>query len=372
VDYLPEVKPSVMMNVPTLFNRVYSRVMETRGQMTGIKAFLFDKALHYGKEMIPYIVDDRENEVPFSTYLPYTILNHLVLDKIRERFGGNLKYATCGGAGCPREVLDFMWAIGIPVLEGYGLTETSPMNTVNVFEKGGRLKLGTVGSPLSNVEILIGDPNEEGEGEILVRGPHVMQGYHNLPQETKDAFITLNGKKYFRTGDLGRIITEKRMVENKERMVDFLKVTGRVKEQYKLENGKYVVPAPLEDKIQLSTFIAQAVLYGDNKESNIVMLVLDEITLRNWRESRGLQGSFNFQEELEKEDVVELTRHELKKVLSYLPSYARPKRFFFIPYLLTPDNEFATPKLSIKRPRVFKHFKQEIEDCYSGRVGFDI
>ena len=151
VDYLPEVKPSVMMNVPTLFNRVYSRVMETRDQMTvrgallsplsivvslgaatqGVKAFLFDKALHYGKEMIPYIVDDRENEVPFSTYLPYTILNHLVLDKvqystvlycypyvmiiitqIRERFGGNLKYATCGGAGCPREVLDFMWAIG--------------------------------------------------------------------------------------------------------------------------------------------------------------------------------------------------------------------------------------------------------------------
>jgi len=312
VDYLPEVKPNVMMNVPVLFSRVYSRVMEARGSMTGIKAKLFDTALAVGRERTPYIVDDRESEIPTSLKIKHALLDGLVLKKIRERFGGNLVYAMSGGAGCPEEVLRFMWAIGIPVLEGYGLTETSPMVSVNVFELGGRMKLGTVGVPLSNVEIKIDNPQGElMEGEILVHGPNVMRGYHNLEEETKKVMVEIDGKRYFRTGDVGRIITEDRVVEGKPTSVDFLKITGRVKEQYKLENGKYVAPAPLEDKLCLSPYISQAVLYGDNMPHNIVLVVADEVALRNWRGVSETDESFVYEKEIEKEDVVDFIRKEV-------------------------------------------------------------
>lgn len=204
----------------------------------------------------------------------YGVLEKLVLDKIRARFGGKLRHGFVAGAACPTEVLEFMDAIGISICEGYGLTETSPIITINTPEQR---SVGTVGRAIGGVTVHIVD--EDGnevpkgkEGEICCVGPNVMHGYYNN-QEATDEVITLcpEGKnRMFHTGDLGRMGED-----------GYVKVTGRLKEQYKLENGKYVVPTPIEEAIGMSRYIAQVVLCGANRPYNVALLVPEWATIRS-------------------------------------------------------------------------------------------
>ena len=189
----------------------------------------------------------------------YGIFDKLVFSKVRDRFGGRLKYAFSGGAALSREVGEFINDMNILVFEGYGLTETSPITSCN---RPGAHKIGTIGKPIPGVDVYICD--EDGntlptgsEGEIVVVGPNVMQGYHKRQDATDEVIFQLNGTRAFRTGDMGRIEPD-----------EFIKITGRVKEQYKLENGKYVVPSPLEELLKLSGFINQVFIYGMNKPYN--------------------------------------------------------------------------------------------------------
>src|SRR6185295_761026 len=205
----------------------------------------------------------------------------IVFTKVRDRFGGRLKYAFSGGSALSRDVAEFIDSLGITVYEGYGLTETSPIATAN---RPGGHRIGSVGQPIPGVKVVLDKSKADDgkQGEIIVYGPNVMMGYHNRDTENKEVFTEDGG---FRTGDLGVLDDD-----------GFLFITGRIKEQYKLENGKYVAPAPLEEHLKLSPFIVNAMVYGDNRLFNVALIVPDVEALKAWAKERG--ESFGTDQEL--------------------------------------------------------------------------
>ena len=277
------------------------------------------------------------------------LLDKLVFSKVRERFGGRLRYAFSGGAALSPEVGEFIDTLGILVYEGYGLTETSPIATAN---RPGSRKMGSVGKPIQDVEVIIDtsvvDDEESQDGEILVKGPNVMQGYHNLDSETASV-MTEDGA--FRTGDLGRLDDD-----------GFLFITGRIKEQYKLENGKYVVPAPLEEILQLSPFINQAFVDGANRLFNIALIVPDRPALEKWAQQQGLKGSY--EEWLEMPQVQSLFEDQVLQQGEGFKSYERPKKIRLIAEEFSVDNGMLTPKMSLKRKVVTDVYGDAIDALY--------
>ena len=253
IDNFAEVRPTVLYAVPRVFNKIYGGLKKKIAEEGGAKKKLFDAAMENAERRKQL---ESKGESSFWADTLHTFYDRMIFSKVRERFGGRLRYACSGGAALSPEVGDFIDKLGIFVCEGYGLTETSPIVTTN---HPAARKLGSVGQPIAGVEVIIDtsvvENKDSGDGEIVVRGPNVMQGYHNLPEETADV---LSGDGEFRTGDLGRLDDD-----------GFLYITGRIKEQYKLENGKYVVPAPLEELLQLSPYINQACIHGFNKPFNV-------------------------------------------------------------------------------------------------------
>ena len=252
VEGISLVKPSLLICVPTLLNRIFDGVMKRVDEGPPLAKRLFYWALRVARKRNHLLEHGRA--VPVLLSLQHRIFDKIVFSKVRARLGENLSYVSNGGAAVPLKVAQFFEDIGIPVLNGYGLTETSPIIAFSGPEWSMR-RLGTCGVTLPGVSILIVDPSTleempaETDGEICVSGPNVMQGYHNRPDASAEVFLMRGGRKYFRTGDLGHMVDGK-----------FLKVTGRIKEQFKLENGKYVVPTPVEEAICRSSFIAQVSL----------------------------------------------------------------------------------------------------------------
>src|SRR5690606_5583630 len=238
-------------------------------------------------------------------------------------------------------------SLGILVYEGYGLTETSPIATANW---PGARKIGTVGKPIPGIRIEIdrevtGDPKH---GEIVVYGHNVMKGYHGLPEENERVFTPDGG---FRTGDMGFLDEE-----------GFLTITGRIKEQYKLENGKYVVPSPLEELLKLSPFITSAFIYGDNKPYNVALIYPDLESLRKWAAEQGLEGT---DEELVKnEKVLALMREQIDRYSGEFKQYEKIKKFSLILEDFTIENGMLTPKMSVKRAKVLEHWGEELQSLY--------
>ncbi len=276
----------------------------------------------------------------------------VIFSKVRERFGGRLKYAASGGAALSPEVGDFIDKLGIVVCEGYGLTETSPIVSCNY---PGARKLGSVGLPLAGVEVIIDtsvvDDADSVDGEVVVRGPNVMQGYHNLPEETQ-AVTTEDGG--FRTGDLGRLDAD-----------GYLYITGRIKEQYKLENGKYVVPGPLEELLQLSPFVNQAYIDGTNKPFNVALVVPDHAALEKWAREQGLDGG-DYASLLENPKTRELFTEQLGKYSKDFKRYEQPRKFKLLPEEFSVDNGMLTPKLSLKRKVVVERYGAELAELHGG------
>lgn len=257
------VKPSFLIAVPRIFNKVYMGLWAKMNEEGGIKKALFVAAVKAAAKKRKLAEQGKSSGF---LNLKLALLDRLVFAKIRERFGGCLKGALTGSATMSPEIAHFFFDMGIPIYDCYGLSETSPACTMNcpaVF------RLGSVGQPVERVKVVI-DPSvvEEGadDGEIIVYGPNVMQGYHMKPQETK-AVMTEDGG--FRTGDRGRLDAD-----------GFLYVTGRIKEQYKLENGKYVFPASLEEEVKLVPAVANAMVYGEGKPYNICLVYPDFSALK--------------------------------------------------------------------------------------------
>jgi long-chain acyl-CoA synthetase len=260
-----------------------------------------------------------------------------------------MKYAFSGGAALSKEVAEFIDALGITVYEGYGLTETSPIATAN---RPGAHRIGSVGKPIEHVKIVIdkeasGDPKH---GEIVIHGPNIMQGYHNRPEENAASLTAEHG---FRSGDLGFVDDD-----------GFLYITGRIKEQYKLENGKYVSPAPLEEQLKLSPFILNSMVYGDNRLYNVALIVIDPEYVTTWAAGQGL--SFKDNEEMCKnEQVKKAVMAEVEKYSAEWKGFEKAQKITLTADDFTAQNDMLTPSMKVKRRVVWQKYQSQIEALYN-------
>ncbi len=343
VANLAEVRPTLLFSVPRIFNRIYDGVHKKMEAEGGVKKALFDAALENSEKLR---AEQERGSVSFMTNIKDKMFDKVVFSKIRERFGGRLRYAFSGGAALSPEVARFIDNLHITVYEGYGLTETSPIATCN---RPGARRIGSVGKPIPGVEILLSpvegypDPNV---GEICVKGPNIMKGYHNLPDKTAEV-IDDDGK--FHTGDLGKRDED-----------GFIYIIGRVKEQYKLENGKYVVPAPLEEQLKLSPFINQIMIEGTNKPFNAAIIVVDVDTTKAWADERGL----SVDAAIATPEFTEQIKAEIDKWGSNFKGYEKPKRFKLVTEEFSTENEMLTPSLKVKRRVVMERYGDDLEALY--------
>jgi long-chain acyl-CoA synthetase len=341
VSNLPDVKPTVLVAVPRIFNRIYEGVnqqMLTRPKP--IRA-LFHAGIRAATRK------SRGNQLSFGESVALKLADRLIFKKVRQRFGGRLRIVVSGSAALSKEVAEFIDALGIDVFEGYGLTETAPVATVNTPE---HRKIGSVGKPLHNVRIAI-DLQATGDaksGEIIVYGDNVMRGYHGHPEEDAKIFTADGG---LRTGDMGYLDED-----------GYLYITGRIKEQYKLENGKYVVPSPLEEDLKLSPYIGNIMLYGLNKPHNVALIVLNQVNLAKWAEREGVTLSGDPTTDPR---VRELLKAELETYSKDFRGYERPRGFALITADFTAENGMLTPKMSIRRNQVLKNYQATLDALYA-------
>ncbi|MEO7329077.1 MAG: long-chain fatty acid--CoA ligase [Minicystis sp.] len=347
VANLAEVEPTVLMSVPRIFNRIYDNVNKQMAEKPSAVRNLFHAGLKAANKQ------KKGGKLGLMEKITLSLASKIVFKKIVAKFGGRLRYAFSGGAALSREVAEFVDGLGITVYEGYGLTETSPIATVN---RPGGHRIGSVGQPLPGVKIVIdkaasGDPKH---GEIVVYGPNVMVGYHNRDEENKAVFTDDKG---FRTGDLGYVDDD-----------GFLYITGRIKEQYKLENGKYVAPAPLEEYLKLSPFIINAMIYGDNKLYNVALIVPDMEALKKWAAAQNISADSD-DKLLENAKVKEHMQSEVDKASGEFKGFERVKRVSLIAEDFTTQNGMLTPSLKVKRRVVWQKYGPQIEALYAGEKG---
>lgn len=361
LENLAIVKPSLINSVPMLYNKVYDAVHAGVSESSPLRQKIF----HYA-----YDVARRRNQalefgqsVGFFLNLQHSFFDKLVFSKIRARLGGNLMGMTSGGAKLGDKVIRFFTDTGILVLEGYGLTETSPVITFNGPEWRDR-RLGTVGVCIPGMEVLIIDPSTgekvpNGEdGEICVHGVSVMVGYHKNPKANEEVFLQIDGKRFFRTGDQGKFVDNR-----------FLKITGRIKEQYKLENGKYVVPIVVEDAVNRSKFVMQSFVFGDNKKFNTMIVIPEMAELQKWLKRTQPTASADPVEVMENPAVKELISDEIATACVGLKGYERPHIWTYVLEPFTQENQMMTPKLSTRRTNVIKVYGHLLDDMYAGKLG---
>ncbi len=343
VDNLAEVRPTMLVSVPTIFTRIYEGVNKQIDARGGVAKKLFGAAIATAEKRTALAAEGRRSAFVDARL---RLLDKVVLSKVRERFGGRLEYAITGGAAIPTEVAKFIDALGIAVYEGYGLSETSPIVTAN---RPGARKIGTVGQAIPGVRVEIDTSTglDDNSGEIVVYGHCVMKGYHNLPEEDAKVFTADGG---FRTGDIGRLDSE-----------GFLSIVGRVKEQYKLANGKYVVPGPIEERLGLSRFITNAMVYGDNKPYNVALVVPNESELEEWARNAGRDlGTVT-----DDSEVRQLLEGEIATTTQgAVKGYESIRRFTVLIEDFTIENGLLTPTLKVKRNAVIARYESEIETLY--------
>jgi len=346
VDDLALVKPSLLIAVPRVFNKVYTGLKDKMEKDGGLAKFLFDMGLNAAEK-------NRASggDAGFFNNLKLSIVDKIVYSKVREKFGGRMKMALSSSAALNPKIAEFFHDIGIPVYEAWGMTELSPAHTVNTPAHN---KPGSVGRPIpgSSVKIDKSAVVEDGkEGEVIAYGPNVMVGYHNLPEATEEVLRDDGG---LHTGDLGWVDDD-----------GYLYITGRIKEQYKLENGKYVFPVAIEEAIKLSMHIENAMVHGANKPFNVAVIVPDWLVVKPWAEEQGLTSK-KPEELIMEQKVIDLIESEVKNACREFASYEVPKKIILLPNAFTPENGILTPTLKLKRREVHKRFGDNIETLYEG------
>ena len=343
VANLAEVSPTVLMSVPRIFNRIYDGVNKQMAEKPAIIRNMFKSGIRVATKI------RRGESVGLIEKVTLKLADKIIFTKIRGKFGGRLKYAFSGGAALSKEVAEFIDGLGITVYEGYGLTETSPIATAN---RPGAHRIGSVGQPIPGVKILIDKSagHDGKQGEVIVAGPNIMQGYHRRDDENKAVFTE---DRSFRTGDLGYVDDD-----------GYLYITGRIKEQYKLENGKYVAPAPLEEQLKLSPYISNVMVYGDNKLFNVALVVVDMESLKKWAEGQGL-GSESPEALLKNSRVNELVMGEIEKYSAEFKGFEKIKKISLTAEDFTTQNDMITPSLKVKRRVVWAKYGPQIEALYN-------
>ena len=345
---LAEVRPTLLFSVPRVFNRIYLAVQQQLAGKPKAVQRLVAAALK---------VTAKERAGGRPTLLEKglrLLVDKIVFEKVRARFGGRLRFTVSGSAALSREVAEFVDSIGLLVYEGYGLTEASPVVSVNFPDAR---KMGTVGRALPGVRVRIDAAAAEGadkkspnEGEIVVYGPNVMKGYFKRPEETAAVFTVDGG---LRTGDMGYLDAD-----------GYLSITGRIKEQYKLENGKYVVPSPLEEELKLSPYVANVMVYGDNKPYNVALVVANLGAIAKWAQDQQLALPADTGALLADPRVRSLFQREILRCSAGFRGYETIRDFALIPTDFTTDNEMMTPKMSLKRRKVLETYGNLIADLY--------
>jgi long-chain acyl-CoA synthetase len=270
------------------------------------------------------------------------VADRLVYSKWREALGGRTKYIVIGGAALQPSLANTFGAAGITLLQGYGLTETSPVIT---YTRPQRNKPGTVGEPLPGVEVTIAE-----DGEILTRGPHVMKGYYKQPEKTEEV---LSGEGWFHTGDIGEVDEE-----------GFLKITDRKKDLFKLSTGKYVMPQPIENRLGSEPLIDKAVVVGSDRKFCSALLFPSEDQVRAQAAELGLDAEQSLDALLQEAAIIDEARTLVREANEGMDPWSTVKRFALIPDELTVESELLTPTLKVRRPKVHEIYAGEIDALY--------
>jgi len=337
---MQEVKPEIFVSVPRVYEKILARVQENVAASSPIRQRIFAWAVGVGRESLPWRL--QRERPPGLLGWKLGLADKLVFAKIRERLGGRFRFAVSGGAPLARDVAEFFWGAGVPIYEGYGLTETSPIISAN-GQTG--VKMGTVGKVIPGVEVKIA-----ADGEILARGPNVMQGYWNLPKETAEA---IDAEGWFHTGDIGEIDDE-----------GFLRITDRKKELIVNAYGKNIAPAPLENELKSSPFIAQAVVIGDRRKFLSALLVPEFDHLKAWAVKNGLPAG-DVHELLADPRVRDLYAREVEKVNAHLPGFEKIVAWDLLPSEWTLETGELTPTQKVKRRVINQKYGEIIDRLYS-------
>ncbi len=335
---LLERRPTVVCAVPRFYEKVHARVLES-ATASPLKRRIFDWARSAGERWTGYVLARRP--LPRGLVLRHAIADRLVFAKLRARTGGRVRFFVAGGAPLAPDIAHFFFMAGLPVLEGYGLTETSPVIAVN---SPGQLKIGTVGRPLAGVEVRIA-----ADGEILTRGPHVMLGYFQRPEATAEA---LDADGWFHTGDIGVIDGE-----------GYLVITDRKKDIIVTAGGKNIAPQPIENRAKSSRWVTNAVMLGDRRRFPLLIVVPNRETVRAWAEARGLPSG-DLPALLNRPETVEAIEREVMETLKDLAHFELPKRLMILPEDFSIESGELTPTLKVKRRVVERNHQQRIEELY--------
>ncbi len=332
-----EIKPNIMTAVPRLYEKIYDKIILKGETLAGIKKVLFFWAVNLGLKYKPY----RENGWWYEKQL--SIARKLIFSKWQAALGGELKCMVSGSAALQPRLTRVFSAANMPIMEGYGLTETSPVVTVN-DERNGGFRPGTVGKVIDDVEIKIAET-----GEILVKGPNIMMGYYK--DEEKSAQVLKDG--YFHTGDKGEFDAD-----------GFLKITGRTKEMFKTSGGKYVVPPLLEGELKQSLFIEQVMVIGEGEKMPAALVQLNFDFIKDWIDKKGHNIGKTNEEIIQSEIVISRVQQEVDKCNTNFGHWEQIKRFELTPNIWTIDDGHLTPTMKMKRPIIKEIYKDLYHKIY--------
>jgi long-chain acyl-CoA synthetase len=355
LDTLPqnlrEIRPTAMAVVPRVLEKIQGRAMDGVRQSPGMKQRLFSWALAVGRQCVPFLLERRP--LPSGLRLKHALAERLVFSKVREQLGGRVHMLISGAAPLSKDIAEFFYAIGLPVYEGYGLTETSPVVAVN---RPGSTKLGTVGKVIPRVEVKLSDEEIDSEGrvgrEILVRGPSVTRGYYHLEEVNRSAFVD----GWLRTGDLGTFDSD-----------GYLSITGRKKNLFKTSGGKYVSPEKLENLFQGDPYIYQIAVLGDGRKYVGALIVPDFARLQAYACDQAISFQ-NRQELVAHPDVQALIRRQIDEATRWLPPHEKIRRFVLLPQEFSIASGELSATLKVKRPVVKERYRAQIEEMFSNHA----
>ncbi len=338
-----EIRPTIVVSVPRIYEKIYARVLESAVAGSAVKQRIFFWARAVGDR---WSADRQAGRTPGGWLaFRYGIADKLVFSKLRARVGGRLRYFVSGGAPLAPEINSFFYAAGLLILEGYGLTETSPVIAVNTPAHN---RIGTVGKPIAGIEVRIAD-----DGEILTRGPHVMKGYYNKPDATREA---IDADGWFHTGDIG-------VLED-----GYLRITDRKKDIIVTAGGKNIAPQPIENQVRTNKFVLQAVMIGDKRKFPVMLVVPNFEQLEQWATAQGLHFT-DHATLLTLAEVKAKMEGEVLGKLSGLAHFEQPKKLGLLESDFTIENGELTPTLKVKRRVVDRRYKALVDALYASGEG---
>lgn len=337
-----EVKPTILTTVPRLFERIYAKIIKNIESEPATKQKIFEWAINIGKE---YARAKKENKINIALNAKHKLADRLVFHKIREKMGGRLRFFISGGAALPIELGEFFEAVGILILEGYGLTESSPVIAANRIDD---FKFGTVGKPFPGVEIKIAP-----DGEILTRGSNIMQGYYKNKKETAETIKD----GWLHTGDIGEFDSD-----------GFLLITDRKKHLFKTSTGKYIAPSHIENLFLSSKFIDQFILIGDKRMFLTALVVPDFDLLQEYANANKLHFK-NYNELVKRPEIYKLIDKEMSEVQKKLANYERVRKFTILDHQFTLETGEITPSLKVRRKFIEERYQHLIDYMYNSTPG---